>query len=85
MEKEGVVFGLPENGGMTVPTNLDYIIAALTDQIDDGGASFESVVHYYISCPHYSDETGLPCDYAEISRDVCVRCKMEWLEKEYDT
>ena len=65
-------------------TNLDYIVAALTDEIDDGGASFESVVHYHLSCPHFSDEIGLPCDDAEISREICVPCKMEWLEKEYE-
>lgn len=68
-----------------MPTNLEYIIAALSDEIDDGGASFEAVVHYNLSCPHFSDEKGLPCDYAEISRELCVQCKMDWLGKEYDT
>ena len=65
-------------------TNLDYIVAALKNEIDDGGASFEAVVNYYISCPHYSGEVNLPCDDAEISRQICVPCKMEWLEKEYE-
>lgn len=68
-----------------MPTNLDYIIAALTDQIDDGGASYEAVVHYHISCPHYEGEENLACDNEGISREVCVQCKMAWLGKEYDT
>ena len=69
-----------------MPTNLDYIIAALTGEIDDGGASFESVVHYNIDCPHVEGETDLPCDSPNVEpcRDICVPCKIEWLYGEYD-
>lgn len=69
-----------------MPTNLDYIIAALTGEIDDGGTSFESVVHYNIDCPHVEGETDLPCDNPNVEpcRDICVPCKIEWLYGEYD-
>lgn len=69
-----------------MPTNLDYIIASLTGELDDGGASFESVVHYNISCPHFEGEPNLPCDKPNVepSWDVCVPCKIEWLYGEYD-
>jgi hypothetical protein len=71
-------------------TNKDYLIAVLTDSIDDGGASYEAVARYNIVCPYagYSDclnehennEYGT-AEYKE----GCVRCKMEWLERDYDT
>jgi hypothetical protein len=63
-------------------TNLEYLIACLRDEIDDGGASFEAAVHYNIACPHFSNKPNLPCDNAEISRELCVDCKMKWLESE---
>lgn len=67
-------------------TNLDYIIDALTGKIDDGGISFESVVYYYIDCPHYSGEPNLPCDnpIAEPNPELCTPCKIEWLYSEFD-
>ena len=37
----------------TKPTNRDYLIAALADRIDDGGASYESVAEYNINCPYW--------------------------------
>ena len=36
------------------PTNKDYLIAVLTDSIDNGGASYESVAEYDIDCPYVS-------------------------------
>lgn len=72
------------------PTNRDYLIAALTDSIDDGGASYESVAEYDINCPYIS---GADClnehegnEYGKAEyREGCVRCKLAWLDREYDT
>ena len=71
-------------------TNKDYLIAALTDDIDDGGASYESVAEYNINCPYYGS-----CDClnhhegnqyeTEEYKNGCTRCKLAWLEREYDT
>ena len=66
------------------------MIAALTDSIDDGGASYESVVRYNIECPYvgYSDclneHEGNEYDSKEY-KEGCVRCKMAWLERVFDT
>ena len=38
----------------TKATNKDYLIAVLTDSIDDGGASYESMAEYDIGCPYLS-------------------------------
>ena len=64
-------------------TNLEYLVSCLTDQIDDGGSSFEAAVHYHIGCPHYNGETGLRCDDCDPCREICVPCKIEWLNKEF--
>lgn len=63
-------------------TNLQYLIACLTDQIDDGGASFEAAVHYHIACPHFLCDENLPCEDQEPSRKVCYPCKVAWLNAE---
>ena len=66
--------------------NRDYVILALTDEIDDGGASYESVV----ACPYIWDSDclnereGNKYGTKEY-RKACIRCKMAWLEREYDT
>ena len=71
-------------------TNKDYLILELTESIDDGGAGYESVVEYNIACPytHNSDclnnHEGNQYDSKEY-REGCVRCKLAWLEREYDT
>lgn len=67
-------------------TNLEYMIASLTDQFDDGGASYECTVHYNIACPYFSDDKRAHCKDDDVypSREVCVPCKMEWLESEGD-
>ena len=74
----------------TKPTNKDYLIAALTDSIDDGGASYESVAEYDIDCPYISsadclnEHEGNEYGKAEY-REGCLRCKLAWLDREYDT
>ncbi len=71
-------------------TNKQYIIDALTDNIDDGGAAYVSVAEYNINCPyiHRSDclnnHEGNQYDSKEY-RKGCIRCKLAWLEREYDT
>ena len=72
------------------PTNRDYLVAALADAIDDGGASYESVAEYNIDCPYpsYSDclNEHEGNEYGSIEyRESCVRCKLAWLDREYDT
>lgn len=71
-------------------TNKDYLILELTESIDDGGAGYESVAEYKIACPYnrYRDclnnHEGNQYDSKEY-REGCVRCKLSWLEREYDT
>lgn len=78
------------------PTNRDYLIAALTDSIDDGGASHDSVLVYHIDCPYGSlAQYGLFANclnkheknkYGTIEyADGCFRCKLSWLNRKYDT
>lgn len=74
----------------TKATNKDYLIAVLTDSIDDGGASYESVAKYNIDCPYYGDDDCLNAHegknaYDKEYEEGCVRCKMAWLNREYDT
>lgn len=66
-------------------TNLEYLISVLLDEIDDGGAAYESVVNYNIACPHFCGEEGLPCEDHEPSREICVPCKVAWLNAEVDS
>lgn len=71
-------------------TNKDYLILELTESIDDGGAGYESVAEYNINCPYchksdcLNDHEGNQYDSKEY-REGCVRCKLAWLEREYDT
>lgn len=65
-------------------TNREYLIAALTDQIDDGGASEEAAVYYNINCPYYDGDSRCHCSGKEINRETCVACKFEWLDSEVD-
>ncbi len=74
----------------TKATNRDYLIAALTDNIDDGGASYESVARYNIDCPYhgYADcyNEHFKNEYGSASyREGCIQCKLLWLDREYDT
>lgn len=61
-------------------TNREYLIAALTDQIDDGGVSEEAAIYYNIACPYYDGDPRCHCNKAEINRETCVVCKLEWLQ-----
>lgn len=81
-------------------TNQEMLIAALNGEIDDGGASWEAWMHYHINCPYFGGDRRCRCypedyrqgkadgvkfkDAAEPERDMCVRCKAEWLESEVD-
>ena len=74
----------------TKATNKDYLIAVLTDSIDDGGASYESMAEYDIGCPYLSFRDCLN-EHEENAynsakyRDACIRCKLAWLDRAYDT
>lgn len=72
------------------PTNKDYLIAALTDSIDDGGASYDSAVEHNIDCPYIRSADCLNeyegNDYKTAAYDDgCLRCKLSWLNRRYDT
>lgn len=75
----------------TKPTNKDYLIEVLTDSIDDGGASYESMAEYNIDCPYrcFADclnhHEGNWYDTTKEYKNGCIRCKLAWLEREYDT
>lgn len=74
----------------TKPTNKDYLIAVLTDSIDDGGASYESVAEHDINCPYFSSVNCLNDHYGneygtKEYREGCVRCTLAWLDRKYDT
>ena len=70
-------------------TNREYMAKQLSDPdwIDDGGASYDSMVEYNIACPYFGGDkrahcrsgcTGMP------TRKMCSECKLEWLEAEVD-
>lgn len=81
-------------------TNQEMLIAALNGEIDDGGASWESWIHYHINCPYFDGDRRCHCypeeyrkgeidrvkfkDEKEATRELCVECKAEWLESEVD-
>lgn len=81
-------------------TNLQYLIDALTNQIDDGGAAWEASVYYYINCPYREGDVRAHCypeeyrngvvssikhkDCLTLTREMCVECKAKWLESEVD-
>ena len=74
----------------TKPTNKDYLIAVLSDNIDDGGSSYASVAEYNIECPYLGMEDCLnehnEYEYGtEEYKGGCIRCKLRWLDREYDT
>lgn len=72
------------------PTNKDYIIVIFMGSIDDGGASYESMTKYNINCPYFGDDDclneheGNEYDTKEYN-EACVRCKLSWLNRRYDT
>ena len=65
-------------------TNQEYLIAALNDEFDDGGASREAAIHYHICCPYRGSDSRSECKDKEISREVCGLCKEKWLESEVE-
>lgn len=76
-------------------TNREYIINLLLDgleneadfkreSIDDGFASYESMVYYNIACPYYEGDKRCHCKNHDIGRDTCYACKEEWLNNEVD-
>ena len=73
------------------PSNRDYLIAALAEEIDDGGASHESVARYHLECPYYYGGNNCLNEHEQNQygtadyRQGCVRCKMSWLLREFDT
>lgn len=79
--------------------NINFLINILMDimedegleferiNIDDGGATEEAVVHYRINCPYFGrDERALchGCKLSDVGRDLCVKCKFQWLLDEVD-
>lgn len=71
-------------------TNKDYMILELTESVDDGGAGYESLAEYHINCPYthscdcLNNHEGNKFDTKEYNQG-CVRCKLAWLDREYDT
>ena len=71
-------------------TNKDYMILELTESVDDGGSGYESLAEYHINCPYthscdcLNNHEGNKYDTKEYKQG-CVRCKLAWLDREYDT
>ena len=73
-------------------TNREYMIGLLQDWtfIDDGGASYEAMVHYNVKCPYfYGDDRALCYENnrqndALVNRENCVACKEQWLDSGVD-
>ena len=73
-------------------TNREYMVGLLNDWafIDDGGASYEAMVNYNVSCPYFcGDERALCYENGNqkdelVNRDNCVACKEQWLDSEVD-
>lgn len=68
--------------------NREYMARQLADPdwIDDGGASYISMVEDNIGCPYFAGDERCHCNGSEKSptRKMCGECKMEWLEAEVD-
>ncbi len=68
--------------------NREYMVNLLNDSafVDDGGASYESMLHYNVRCPFYYGDKRALCDgyETEPTRDVCSKCKEKWLDSEVD-
>ncbi len=68
-------------------TNQECLIASLTDEVDDSGASWEVAVFYNIQCPYSAGDKRALC-YGDLNkagdRKTCVECKANWLESEVD-
>lgn len=71
--------------------NKDVLVAALNDEIDDGGTALKETIDYLIRCPymysysliHYEHGHPLCADQDGLaSRDRCAACIEEWLNTE---
>lgn len=70
-----------------IMTNREYIIKALTDGFDDGGATEESTIVYNIACPYFAGDERAHCNDLDGMPDrwkECRDCKWEWLDSEVD-
>lgn len=66
-------------------TNWEYMQKAINDEFDDGGASQEAAVYYYIECPYYYGDPKAKCkDDDNPTREKCYACKLEWLQTEVE-
>ena len=81
-------------------TNAEYMINLLLDllhdndielhnfDIDDGGASEESMICYNIACPYYDGDERAECKnngpLETATREQCFRCKYDWLTNQVD-
>ena len=74
-------------------TNREALILSLQsmaeggkDVFDDGYASAESNVAYWVACPYRGyEKNSFPCDglkYPWSTLDVCGPCKEAWLNEE---
>lgn len=67
--------------------NREYMAKQLSDPdwIDDGGASYLSMVEYNIACPYFAGDKRKGCKDDEYpTRSKCGQCKLEWLESDVD-
>lgn len=81
-------------------TNAEYMINLLLDllydndielhnfDIDDGGASEESMIYCNIACPYYDGDERAECKnngpLETATREQCFRCKYDWLTNQVD-
>lgn len=81
-------------------TNAEYMINLLlyllhdndielhNFNIDDGGASEESMIYYNIACPYYVGDERAECKnngpLETATREQCFKCKYDWLTNQVD-
>lgn len=60
--------------GVRVMTNMEYMIIALNDEVNDGGATQEAVIHYNIACPYTLGDQRALCESRthRMSREMCA-------------
>lgn len=72
--------------------NREYIANQLLEPnlFDDGGSSYEAMVYYNIECPYYCGDKRAHCfgkrctTDKRANRQMCFRCKEEWLDQEVE-
>lgn len=71
-------------------TNRQYMIGLLSNVsfVDDGGKSYESMLHLHLSCPYYKDDERCHCKDLDVwefeTKTMCCACKHEWLDSEVE-